>query len=541
MTWQRLGRYVGVAGLLGVLATQSALAEDGASLPIKRIFVDESRQVVVEFAPKEGAFPAVPHVLDLPGPNHRVVFDFADATVDRASLPPAEELSAAVAKSLPFVKSLRYSNLSNTAKPTARVVLDLPENVKVKPRVVKLEEGQITISLGEESQSPEVALSDGSGAQGSDAVTGATDAQPSSTLSGPQTNAVVSAPAAGDATASTPQAWDWSAGGQSSPTVAAQPAVESTTPAPAAGELPAAAEPELKPAIPVAGATQVTEIPASAPVEQSTPAPAVESPAVQPVADSAPIAEATSVSQGVPASEPAAQEAATPSAEAALPEAKQTQPSQEPGAASAEQPRDAESKNSSLEAVKRYNRAVQAHLSGKLVDAVSEYQAALKLNPNLSEAHSNLGLIFNQQHNYAQALSEFRKALAINPRDAITYNGIGAALRAQKDLLGAIKNWQTAVSLDPQLATAHYNLGTAYEIQKDYDKALESYKQAVKNDYRLGEAYYRMGLIMERRHRTEEAAEQFSQALKVSSNSEYSEDARQRLAFLTQSKKTGKR
>jgi Tfp pilus assembly protein PilF len=521
------------------LAAQSALAEDGASLPIKKIFVDESRQVVVEFAPKEGAFPAVPHVLDLPGPNHRLVFDFADATVDRASLPPAEELSAAVAKSLPFVKALRYSNLSNTAKPTARVVLDLPENVKVKPRVVKLEEGQITISLGEEGQAPEVALADGAGTQGGDAVAGATDAQPSSTLSAPQTNAVASAPAASDATTSAPQAWDWSAGGQSSPTVSAPPAAESGAPAAPVGDLPAAAEPELKPAIPLAGAPQVTETPAPAPVEQSAPASAVESPAVEPVADSAPTAEpapATPVSEAVPASEPGAQAAAAPSAEAATPGAEQTQPSQE-----TEQPRAGEGKNSNLEAVRRYNSAVQAHLSGKLVDAVSEYQAALKLNPNLSEAHSNLGLIFNQQHNYAQALSEFRKALAINPRDAITYNGIGAALRAQKDLLGAIKNWQTAVSLDPQLATAHYNLGTAYEIQKDYDKALESYRQAVKNDYRLGEAYYRMGLIMERRHRTEEAAEQFSQALKVSSNSEYSEDARQRLAFLTQSKKTSKR
>ncbi|HEY9871760.1 MAG TPA: hypothetical protein V6D08_21565, partial [Candidatus Obscuribacterales bacterium] len=276
MTWQRLGTYVGVAGLLGVLAAQSALAEDGASLPIKKIFVDAARQVVVEFAPKEGAFPAVPHVLDLPGPNHRVVFDFADATVDRASLPPAEELSAAVAKSLPFVKSVRYSNLSNTAKPTARVVLDLPESVKVKPRVVKLEEGQITISLGEEGQAPEVALADGAGTQGGEAVAGTTDAQPTSTLSTPQTNAVASAPAAGDTTASAPQAWDWSAGGQSSPTVAAQPAAESVAPAAPVGDLPAAAEPELKPAIPVAGATQVTETPA--PVEQSAPAPAVESP-----------------------------------------------------------------------------------------------------------------------------------------------------------------------------------------------------------------------------------------------------------------------
>ena len=190
-----------------------------------------------------------------------------------------------------------------------------------------------------------------------------------------------------------------------------------------------------------------------------------------------------------------------------------------------------------IESVKRYNKAVQLHLSGKLTEAIAAYKDALEVNGALAEAHSNLGLIFNQQHNYAQALSEFRKALAANPKDAITYNGIGAALRAEHDLQGAIKNWQTAVSLDPKLATAHYNLGTAYEIEKDYDKALGSYRMAVKNDYRLGEAYYRMGLILERKRHGEEAAEQFKEALKVSSDSEYSEDARQRLVFLQGGKK----
>jgi tetratricopeptide (TPR) repeat protein len=192
---------------------------------------------------------------------------------------------------------------------------------------------------------------------------------------------------------------------------------------------------------------------------------------------------------------------------------------------------------SKAEAKVSYNKAVQAHLAGKLPEAISQYQNALTLNPEFSQAHCNLGLIFNQQHNYAKALSEFRKALAINPKDAITYNGIGAALRAEKDMVGAIKNWQTAVSLDPKLATAHYNLGTAYEIQKDTDRALESYKQAVKNDYRLGEAYYRMGLIMEKRKLNDEATEQYSRALKVANDAEFSEDARQRLASLSNKKR----
>lgn len=182
--------------------------------------------------------------------------------------------------------------------------------------------------------------------------------------------------------------------------------------------------------------------------------------------------------------------------------------------------------------VELYNQAVKFHLSGKLDEAIKAYQEALIANPTLSQAHCNLGLIFNQQHRYEEAIAEFRKALAINSKDAITYNGIGASLRAQKDLEGAIKNWSTAVSLDPRLATAHYNLGTAFELKKEFDQALEQYQEAVKNDGRLGEAYYRSGLILARNNRIDEAKTQLTKALEAGANAEYSADARQRLAAL---------
>ena len=372
---------VAMAGLALALAGQAAFAE--GNNPIKKISADASQELVIEFGNK--SVPASPQILDLPGPSHRLIIDFAEANLDKGTLPSPEELTKVIGKAIPFVKAVKYQELANAPKPTARVIVDLPEEVAVKPRVVKLADGVAVVAF---SDSP-IAYTEG----GAEEV-------------------------AADATA----------GGEGS-----------------AGTLQGNGKMKLE---------------------------------------------------------------------------------------------DGSVVNVKMESVKRYNKAVQLHLSGKLTDAIAAYKDALAVNKQLAEAHSNLGLIFNQQHNYAQALAEFRKALAINPKDAITYNGIGAALRAEHDLQGAIKNWQTAVSLDSKLATAHYNLGTAYEIEKDYDKALNSYREAVKNDYRLGEAYYRMGLILEvRKHRNEEACEQFKESLKISSDSEYSEDARQRLLYI-QGKKT---
>lgn len=263
---------------------------------------------------------------------------------------------------------------------------------------------------------------------------------------------------------------------------------------------------------------------------------AAEKPQAKPASGFTTVFDATQSGSGIPKATPvstsqAQAPAQTPlvadqedSEESAAPTETTTEPAQEEPAKSAAE--------TAKDAVNIYNAAVKLHLSGKLEEAITAYREALNANPELSQAHCNLGLIFNQQHDYAKALSEFRKALAIDPKDAITYNGIGAALRAQKDMEGAIKNWSTAVSIDPHLATAHYNLGTVYEMQKDYDKAMASYSLAIKNDFRLGEAYYRTGLILLKKNRSEDAKEQFNKALQVSKNAEFCEDARKRIAAI---------
>ncbi len=653
---QRRNSKIAVAGLSGAaLVACQAIAALAAGTPaaIRSITIDSNQQIVIQFAPNpNGSFPAVPHLLDVPGPSHRVVFDFVNAALDRGTLPASEIFSSRITKALPVIKGVRYLNLTSTPKPTARIVIDLPEKLEVKPKVVKLEEDLVVLSLGEgvdlsvkegsedagpKSQGQKALLepvadaSESAPVAGSSAQvkaaptpgesTAALEAAESASASAPVnesagaststetiavgTPAAIEAPAAQAVSVEAKPAageaenvgtWDWTAGqpAQAAPAARTAQADESeiTTPsipvvasntgraaAPLAetqaapdsvqaelqkeaGAVPASPV-QLKPAMP-----EPEETPAAARAEspRDSAPPSVEqdvapqAAAPQAPAEAAADADAASasadapaeaapapvqrravapvqkrVSAPVPQEEPIEQQVRTESPDQAPEQEIDGTPSklslpQDPQAAKTEAQSKAEAKVS-------YNKAVQAHLAGKLPEAISQYQNALALNPEFSQAHCNLGLIFNQQHNYAKALSEFRKALAINPKDAITYNGIGAALRAEKDMVGAIKNWQTAVSLDPKLATAHYNLGTAYEIQKDTDRAMESYKQAVKNDYRLGEAYYRMGLIMERRKLNDEATEQYSRALKVANDAEFSEDARQRLASLTNKKR----
>jgi tetratricopeptide (TPR) repeat protein len=189
------------------------------------------------------------------------------------------------------------------------------------------------------------------------------------------------------------------------------------------------------------------------------------------------------------------------------------------------------------EAIEHYNAAVRAHLDGKLTEAITEYKEAIDADEKISEAYSNLGLIYNQLHKYDLAMVEFHKALALNSKDAITYNGIGAAMRAKNNLPAAIKIWQTAITIDPNLASAHYNLGTAYELNKDLDKALAQYKEAVKHDDKLGEAYYRMGLILQKMNNKNLALQEYKQAIKISQQASYVSDAKRRINLLSSQSK----
>ncbi len=557
---------------LATTAAPSVFAAGTKPLPIERIGLDNARQLVIQFASQPGAFPSVPNVLDLPGPNHRVVVDFVDATIDKAKIPSVDDIKTAMSKVLPVINGIRYSILPNAAKPTARIVIDLPEDLKITARVVKLEESSVTINLGEAVQNLVVPSKSSksnvsslpatqSNSPGTVATTrfeavetvpvvppafsqttvsadGETVAlKPEQKLEDPK------APIAGTKTSASSGSWDWNTPADNalatkiaetksieqdvvkSPKELANPAAVNTAPVKQMAEaepVTTAAPVDVSPAAvtnvvneETKSVTRTTEAPAQTPaqtpVETTTeaPTPKAEMTEVQPTS-----AQVDAAVSGKTTSAPA------PDGDAAV--------------VTPEAPKSA---SSTALAVKLYNAAVRNHLSGKLAEAINDYKGALAANPSLAEAHSNLGLIYNQQHNYAGALGEFHKALAINPKDAITYNGIGAALRAEKDLPGAIRNWQTAVDIDPKLATAHYNLGTAFEIQKDYDRALEAYKDAVENDYRLGEAYYRMGLINQRKNRLEDAATQFKEALKVSPNSEYTEDAKKQLAAMKIQKK----
>jgi Flp pilus assembly protein TadD len=60
--------------------------------------------------------------------------------------------------------------------------------------------------------------------------------------------------------------------------------------------------------------------------------------------------------------------------------------------------------------------------------AMVEFHEALRLNPNLAEAHAGLGVTLGKKHDWDGAVAELREALRLNPNNETAHLGLGVAL-----------------------------------------------------------------------------------------------------------------
>ena len=147
--------------------------------------------------------------------------------------------------------------------------------------------------------------------------------------------------------------------------------------------------------------------------------------------------------------------------------------------------------NNSPEEMARRSQAAQRHLdqaarhdaAGRLPDAITALQAAVRLLPHDAVAHYNLGL---------------------------------ACLKAGR-LPEAIASLHQATSLTPDFGRAHYQLGVALQRQGHEAAAIESLRAAIANKTRITEANGRLGGVLEARGEDAEAAACYRRAADDSS------------------------
>jgi tetratricopeptide (TPR) repeat protein len=109
-----------------------------------------------------------------------------------------------------------------------------------------------------------------------------------------------------------------------------------------------------------------------------------------------------------------------------------------------------------------YNRGHAYASLGNDIQAIADYDEALKIRPNYEEAYLNRGTARAHLGNYQQALGDFDKALEIRPNYAEAYYNRAAAYLHLDNYQQAVGDYSKAIEINPNYSDAYYNRAYAF-------------------------------------------------------------------------------
>jgi tetratricopeptide (TPR) repeat protein len=159
-----------------------------------------------------------------------------------------------------------------------------------------------------------------------------------------------------------------------------------------------------------------------------------------------------------------------------------------------------------------------ARAPGRFPEAIANYQAALKLEPDSAIPHNNLGSALSKiPGRLPDAIAELQTALRLNPGDPQTLTNLGSALLKSGRVTEAIGQLQTALRADPSNAEAHNNLGSALaESPGRLPEAIAEYEAAIRINPDYAEARNNLGTALSGMPgRLPDAIAQYEAALRI--------------------------
>ncbi|MET0501231.1 MAG: tetratricopeptide repeat protein [Candidatus Binatia bacterium] len=113
-------------------------------------------------------------------------------------------------------------------------------------------------------------------------------------------------------------------------------------------------------------------------------------------------------------------------------------------------------------------------------EAQRAYHMALTLEPEMSNAHLNLGKLYHDAEQLEKAEAHYRAAGKSDPEDPAPRFNLGVLLEDLKRPEEAIDAYGEAIKLDPTFADAHYNLGLLFESIGKKNEAFAHFRTARK-------------------------------------------------------------
>ncbi|MCU0675158.1 MAG: tetratricopeptide repeat protein [Myxococcota bacterium] len=135
-------------------------------------------------------------------------------------------------------------------------------------------------------------------------------------------------------------------------------------------------------------------------------------------------------------------------------------------------------------------RAYDAYLEGCRLDespttwtqAEEAYREALRLDPSLANAFTNLGNLRFRQGDVPAATALYEKALVVDPDQPEALYNLGFLAIERGDVLRAIPYFERALDADTGFADAHFHLASAYDRLSRFADAMPHWEAYLELD-----------------------------------------------------------
>ena len=163
-------------------------------------------------------------------------------------------------------------------------------------------------------------------------------------------------------------------------------------------------------------------------------------------------------------------------------------------------------------------RGVCNKAKNEFKDAVNDFNQAVLIKPDYSEAYFNLGVTLQEMGDSDNAINAYQNALKHNNNYPKAHNNLGQLYIISGKLDFAIDHLEWAVALQPEFSDAYNNLGSAYiSSNKVYD-AIESFEKALSLNSKFSIAYNNLGIAYQRIGELNLAVENFEKAIAINPN-----------------------
>jgi len=136
-----------------------------------------------------------------------------------------------------------------------------------------------------------------------------------------------------------------------------------------------------------------------------------------------------------------------------------------------------------------YNLGLESTMSNI---KINYFTRAIELNPELSAAYEERGMLYYFQEHYTKMIRDFLKVTRLRPDNANGYTMLGVAYFKKNDYDSAVSNLTRAIELNPKLAEAYGYRAEAYRLKGMLDLTVQDATRAIEiggNKRTIGKAY----------------------------------------------------